>query len=113
MVLIDDGNALALRDITGAYQLIDLLVDVTADRRGRPALGLTTTSLTGDLSIGSIELGGQGSASALSIWVFCLKMLPLLAKPTPMRSICRAVVTPMPAPRECDCRQSGVWLTPT
>ncbi|WP_223795759.1 hypothetical protein [Marinobacter sp. F4216] len=57
---IEDGNALALRDITGAYQLIDLRVDVTADPRGRPALGLTTTSLTGDLSIGSIELGGQG-----------------------------------------------------
>ncbi|QSP96485.1 hypothetical protein LPB19_06180 [Marinobacter salinisoli] len=57
---LDDGHALALRDITGAYQINDLRLDVTTDPRGRAALAFTTASFNGDLSIGSVELGGQG-----------------------------------------------------
>ncbi len=56
----DDGNALAFRDITGAYQVSDLRLDVTEDWQGRSALGLTLGSLAGDFNIGRIEMGGNG-----------------------------------------------------
>lgn len=53
----DDGNALAFRNITGHYNVNDLRVDVTTDRLGRDALGLTLGSLDGELNIGRIEMG--------------------------------------------------------
>lgn len=58
----DDGNALAFRDISGAYQLNDLRMDVTQDWLGRDALGLTLGSLSGGLDIGRIELGAVGKS---------------------------------------------------
>ncbi|WP_166261557.1 DUF6160 family protein [Marinobacter salicampi] len=58
----DDGNALAFRDISGAYELNDLRVDVTQDWQGRDALGLTLGSLSGGLDIGRIELGAVGKS---------------------------------------------------
>lgn len=59
---IDDGNALAFRDITGRYTFNDLRVDVTEDWMERRALGLTLGSLEGDLAIGGIEIGGSGKS---------------------------------------------------
>lgn len=59
---IDDGNALAFRDITGRYNVNDLRVDVTDDWAGRRALGLTLGSLDGELAIGGIEIGGNGDS---------------------------------------------------
>jgi len=56
----DDGQSLALRDITGYYRVNDLRIDVTTDWQNRAALGLTLGSLEGDLSIGAIEMGGSG-----------------------------------------------------
>lgn len=56
----DDNNALAFRDITGHYNLNDLRVDVTTDRFGRDALGLTLGSLDGEFNIGRIEMGAEG-----------------------------------------------------
>ncbi len=56
----DDSNTLAFRDITGHYNLNDLRVDVTTDRYGRSALGLTLGSLDGELNIGRIEMGAGG-----------------------------------------------------
>lgn len=58
----DDGNLLAFRDITGRYSLNDLRVDVTKDRFGREALGLTLGSLDGDFNIGRIEMGAGGQS---------------------------------------------------
>ena len=58
----DDDNALAFRDITGHYRLDDLRVDVTTDRYGRDALGLTLGSLNGEFNIGRIEMGGSGKS---------------------------------------------------
>ena len=57
---IDDGRALALRDITGYYRVNDLRLDVTNDWHGRAALGLTLGSLEGEFAVGDIELGGAG-----------------------------------------------------
>ncbi|MEP1214146.1 MAG: DUF6160 family protein [Marinobacter sp.] len=58
----DDGNMLAFRDITGRYSLDDLRFDVTTDRRGRSALGLTLGSLEGEFNIGRLEMGGAGKS---------------------------------------------------
>ncbi|ODM30680.1 hypothetical protein A6779_19365 [Marinobacter adhaerens] len=57
---MDDGKALALRDITGSYRINDLRLDVTADWRNRRALALTLGSLDGQFNIGAIEVGGSG-----------------------------------------------------
>ncbi len=57
---MDDGKALALRDITGSYRINDLRLDVTTDWRNRPALALTLGSLDGQFNIGAIEVGGSG-----------------------------------------------------
>lgn len=61
-IYTDDGNMLAFRDITGHYSLNDLRVDVTTDRQGRNALGLTLGSLEGELNIGRLEMGGEGKS---------------------------------------------------
>lgn len=58
----DDGNTLAFRNITGHYHLNDLRVDVTSDRFGREALGLTLGSLDGEFNIGRIEMGAGGKS---------------------------------------------------
>ncbi len=58
----DDSNALAFRDITGHYNVNDLRVDVTTDRFGRNALGLTLGSLDGEFNIGRIEMGAGGKS---------------------------------------------------
>lgn len=58
----DDGNRLAFRDITGHYNINDLRVDVTQDRLGRKALGLTFGSVDGELAIGAIEMGASGQS---------------------------------------------------
>lgn len=57
---VDDGNALALRDITGHYRINDLRLDVTDDWHGRAALGLTFGSVEGEFNIGAIEMGAGG-----------------------------------------------------
>ncbi|MGB1952024.1 MAG: DUF6160 family protein [Marinobacter sp.] len=57
---VDDGNALALRDITGHYRIEDLRLDVTDDWHGRSALGLTLGSADGEFNIGAVELGASG-----------------------------------------------------
>ncbi|MTJ00462.1 MAG: hypothetical protein FH752_17800 [Marinobacter adhaerens] len=59
---MDDGKALALRDITGSYRINDLRLDVTTDWRNRPALALTLGSLDGQFNIGAIEVGGSGKS---------------------------------------------------
>ena len=59
---LDDGNALALRDITGEYRIHDLRIDVTNDNQGRPALGLTLGGLEGELAVGSVEVGASGQS---------------------------------------------------
>jgi hypothetical protein len=59
-IYLDDGNSLALRDITGNYRIQDLRLDVSEDRRGRPAVALTLGGLQGNLNIGSIEVGSSG-----------------------------------------------------
>lgn len=61
-IYTDDGNALALRGISGAYELNDLRLDVTRDWQGRDALGLTIGSLSGDLNVDRIELGSAGNS---------------------------------------------------
>ncbi len=58
----DDGNALALRDITGAYRINDLRLDVAPDWQNRPALALSLGSMDGQFSIGAIEMGGNGKS---------------------------------------------------
>ncbi|MBR9872522.1 MAG: hypothetical protein GYB26_15415 [Gammaproteobacteria bacterium] len=59
---IDDGYALALRDITGHYRIQDLRLDVTNDWQNRPAVGLTLGKFEGDISVGSIEMGAGGNS---------------------------------------------------
>ncbi|PVY70257.1 hypothetical protein C8D92_1094 [Tamilnaduibacter salinus] len=58
----DDGNPIALRNITGSSEYTDLRVDVAPDWNGRNGLALTLGELTGDFRIGSIELGGNGGS---------------------------------------------------
>ena len=58
----DDGKALALRDITGAYRINDLRLDVATDWKNRPALALSLGSMDGQFSIGAIEIGGNGKS---------------------------------------------------
>jgi hypothetical protein len=58
----DDGQTLALRDITGAYRINDLRLDVAADWQNRPALALSLGSMEGQFNIGAIELGGNGKS---------------------------------------------------
>lgn len=58
----DDGNSLAFRDITGAYKINDLRLDVATDPQGRPALALTVDSIDGQIAVGSIEMGGNGKS---------------------------------------------------
>ncbi|KPQ26624.1 MAG: hypothetical protein HLUCCX14_17660 [Marinobacter excellens HL-55] len=62
-IYFDDGNALALRDITGDYQIQDLRVDVAQDWSGRPAVALTLGKLQGNLNVGEIEVGGGSFGS--------------------------------------------------
>ncbi|MBW4936555.1 hypothetical protein KZO34_17980 [Marinobacter sp. F4206] len=59
---LDDGSALALRDITGAYSIHDLRLDVDNDRLGRPALAFTVDSIEGQFGVGAIEMGGNGKS---------------------------------------------------
>lgn len=59
-IYLDDGNSLALRDITGDYRIHDLRLDVSEDWRGRPAVALTLGGLQGNLNIGSVEVGSSG-----------------------------------------------------
>jgi len=59
---MDDGKALALRDITGSYRINDLRLDVATDWRNRPALALTLGSMDGQFNIGAIEVGGNGQS---------------------------------------------------
>ncbi|MHA7856356.1 MULTISPECIES: DUF6160 family protein [Marinobacter] len=61
-IYLDDGNGLALRDITGDYRIRDLRLDVSEDGRGRPAVALTLGGLQGNLNIGSIEVGSSGQS---------------------------------------------------
>ncbi|MGP9833874.1 DUF6160 family protein [Marinobacter sp. NSM] len=61
-IYLDDGNSLALRDITGDYRIHDLRLDVSEDWRGRPAVALTLGGLEGNLNIGSIEVGNSGQS---------------------------------------------------
>jgi len=61
-IYLDDGNGLALRDITGDYRIHDLRLDVSEDGRGRPAVALTLGGLQGNLNIGSIEVGSSGQS---------------------------------------------------
>ncbi|WP_138438210.1 DUF6160 family protein [Marinobacter shengliensis] len=61
-IYLDDGNSLALRDITGDYRIHDLRLDVSEDGRGRPAVALTLGGLQGNLNIGSIEVGSSGQS---------------------------------------------------
>src|SRR5690554_1941264 len=56
----DDGNVLALRDITGYLNVNDMRLDVTTDWQSRPALALTLGSAAGELNIGAIEMGSGG-----------------------------------------------------
>lgn len=58
----DDGKALALRDIAGAYRINDLRLDVAVDWQSRPALALTLGAMDGQFSIGAIEVGGNGKS---------------------------------------------------
>ncbi|EMP54061.1 hypothetical protein MSNKSG1_17665 [Marinobacter santoriniensis NKSG1] len=58
----DDTHALALRDMSGRYQISDLRLDVDHDWKGRPALALTLGTLEGDLHIGAIEMGANGKS---------------------------------------------------
>ncbi|WP_309046031.1 DUF6160 family protein [Marinobacter sediminicola] len=53
----DDGNVLALRNITGNMNVQDLRLDVAPDWQNRPALALTLGSFTGEFGIGAIEMG--------------------------------------------------------
>lgn len=61
-IYTDDGNSLALRDITGNYIVDDLRIDVATDWQGREALALTVGSLSGDFNIGRIEMGSAGKS---------------------------------------------------
>lgn len=61
-IYFDDGNALALRDITGDYRIQDLRVDVDRDWSNRPAVALTLEKLEGNFNIGAIEVGGGGDS---------------------------------------------------
>ncbi|MED5465954.1 MAG: DUF6160 family protein, partial [Pseudomonadota bacterium] len=58
----DDGHSLALRDITGAYRIQDLRLDVDQDWRGRPAVGLTLGRMEGEFEVGAIEIGAAGKS---------------------------------------------------
>ena len=59
---MDDGYALALRDITGEYRIQDLRLDVTKDWYNRPAVGLTLGKFDGDISVGAVEMGAGGKS---------------------------------------------------
>lgn len=59
---VDDGNALALRDITGNYRIHDLRLDVDEDWEGRAAVALTLGKLDGQVNIGAVELGSGGQS---------------------------------------------------
>ncbi|MGC8122066.1 DUF6160 family protein [Marinobacter sp. VGCF2001] len=59
---LDDGRSLALRNISGAYQIHDLRLDVAQDWRGRPAVGLTLGRMQGEFEIGAIEAGSAGKS---------------------------------------------------
>lgn len=58
----DDGNVVALRDITGYYDVNDLRIDVTTDPKGREALGLTLGGVQGEFNVGAVEMGGNGKS---------------------------------------------------
>ncbi|SFM79935.1 DUF6160 family protein [Marinobacter zhejiangensis] len=59
---VDDGNAFALKGITGNYRFDDLRIDVTTDWQGREALGLTLGALEGGFNVERIELGAAGKS---------------------------------------------------
>ncbi|MDC0663254.1 DUF6160 family protein [Marinobacter sp. SS21] len=61
-IYLDDGIALALKGITGHYAIDDLRIDVASDWLGREALALTTGSLSGELNVDRIELGGSAAS---------------------------------------------------
>ena len=61
----EDGQALALRDITGAYRINDLRLDVAADSQNRPALALGfypayEFELDGHMTLGAGGASGEG-----------------------------------------------------
>ncbi|WP_239985890.1 DUF6160 family protein [Marinobacter salexigens] len=58
----DDGNVLALRNITGNMNVQDLRLDVAPDWQSRPALALTLGTMTGEFNIGAVEMGGNGKS---------------------------------------------------
>jgi len=58
----DDAQQLALRDISGYWNVVDLRMDVAADWQGRNALALTLGRLNGELKIGRIEMGANGQS---------------------------------------------------
>ncbi|WP_336368480.1 DUF6160 family protein [Marinobacter sp. C2H3] len=57
---LDDGHALALRDITGDYRINNLTIDVARDWQDRPALALAVDSLEGTFSVGAVDVGDSG-----------------------------------------------------
>lgn len=59
-IYMDDGNAIALRGITGSSSINNLRLDVAPDWQGRQALALTVDSISGNLGIDRVELGGNG-----------------------------------------------------
>ncbi|MFV8572643.1 DUF6160 family protein [Marinobacter sp. SBS5] len=61
-IYTDDGNVLALRDITGEYRIADLRLDVGTDWNNRSALALTLSRLSVEVNIGAIEMGGIGKS---------------------------------------------------
>ncbi|WP_298453468.1 DUF6160 family protein [uncultured Marinobacter sp.] len=58
----DDGNVLALRNITGNMNVQDLRLDVAPDWQNRPALALTLGSMAGQFDIGAIEMGAESKS---------------------------------------------------
>lgn len=72
-----NGYSVALNDMSGQSQVNDLRMEVAPDftAEGRQGLAFTLSgseaSASGDLSIGSIELGDSGSIGALDLeWLF-------------------------------------------
>ncbi|ARU54762.1 hypothetical protein OLMES_0665 [Oleiphilus messinensis] len=57
LVYTDDTNKLSLLDITGAYNVNDMRLDVATDRFGDKALAVTFGSVDGNLSVGRILAG--------------------------------------------------------
>ncbi|ROU00660.1 hypothetical protein EB809_06865 [Marinobacter sp. R17] len=56
----DDGNSIALLGMTGASTINNLRLDVAPDWQGRQSLALTVDSISGNLDIQQVQLGGNG-----------------------------------------------------